>query len=67
MNQKIADYLIWIIDLTANRLFNGNITKTYKVLKKENLLNFYAAHYDTSHTLGQEYILEEIQERLNKK
>jgi hypothetical protein len=27
MNQKIADYLVWIIDLTANCLFNGNITK----------------------------------------
>jgi hypothetical protein len=63
MTQTIKDFLVYIIELCAERFFNGDKSLAYKQLKDANQLLFYEETYDTSHTLSSEYILEEIKEK----
>jgi hypothetical protein len=63
MTQTIKDFLVYIIELCAERFFNGNKSLAYKHLKNTNQISFYEETYDTSHTLSSEYILEEIKEK----
>jgi len=66
MTLTIKDFLVYIIELCAERFFNGNKSLAYKQLKDTNQLLFYEETYDTSHTLSSEYILEEIQTKFNE-
>jgi hypothetical protein len=63
MSPKVKDFLVYVIELCAERFFGGNKTLAYKQLKNTDQLSFYKETYDTSHTLSSEYILEEIKEK----
>jgi len=63
MTQTVKDFLVYIIELCAERFFNGNKSIAYKQLKNTSQILFYEETYDTSHTLSSEYILEEIREK----
>jgi hypothetical protein len=63
MTQTVKDFLVYIIELCAERFFLGNKSLAYKQLKNTNQIAFYEETYDTSHTLSSEYILEEIREK----
>jgi hypothetical protein len=63
MSPSVKDFLVYVIELCAERFFSGNKTLAYKQLKNTDLLSFYKDTYDTSHTLSSEYILEEIREK----
>jgi hypothetical protein len=63
MTQTVKDFLVYIIELCAERFFYGNKSIAYKQLKGTNQILFYKETYDTSHTLSSEYILEEIREK----
>jgi hypothetical protein len=52
--------------MSAERLFDNNKSSAYIELKKAGILNYYAETFDVSHTLGSEYLLNEIKTLLNK-
>jgi hypothetical protein len=66
MSPAVKDFLVYVIELCAERFFGGNKTVAYNNLKKTDQLSFYKETYDTSHTLSSEYILEEIKETFAK-
>ncbi len=63
MSSEVKDFLVYVIELCAERYFGENKTMAYQRLKETGLLSFYEDTYDTSHTLSSEYILEEIKEK----
>jgi hypothetical protein len=58
----IMEYLVWVVEITAAQFFGGDKTSAYRALKGCGLWEIYVEHYETTHTLGKEYLLEEIGE-----
>ena len=56
------EYLVWLVEITATELFNGNKTTAYEALKTSGLYQIYTDSYETTHTLGREYLIKEIRE-----
>jgi hypothetical protein len=67
ISTEIMGYMVWIVEITAREFFSGNKTLAYKSLKENDVWDLYVEHYDVTHTLGKEYILEEIREIFNEK
>lgn len=66
MTPTIKDFLVYVIELCAERFFGGDKAVAYNNLKHTDQLSFYKDTYDTSHTLSSGYILEEIEEKFKK-
>ena len=62
INADIMEYLVWVVEITSAEFFEKDKTRAYEALKKSGLWNIYITHYDTTHTLGKEYLLDEIRE-----
>jgi hypothetical protein len=54
------EYLVWVVEITAAQFFEGDKTSAYQALRDCGLWDIYVEHYETTHTLGKEYLLEEI-------
>lgn len=67
ISTEIMEYMVWIIEIAAHEFFNDNKTKTYKVLRDTNIWNLYIENYDVTHTLGAEYLKNEMREVLKMK
>jgi len=63
MTSDEMEYMVWVIEKVAAKFFQGDKTLAYNALKRSGIWELYTAHYETTHTLGLEYILEEIGER----
>jgi len=64
INTEIMEYLVWVIELTADEFFDGNKTLAYRTLKDQGIWDMYVQNYDVTHTLGAGYIVDEIREIL---
>lgn len=64
---EIMEYMVWIVEIVADRFFEDDKTLTYKTLKERGIWELYVEHFEVTHTLGKEYILEEIGEMLAAK
>jgi hypothetical protein len=62
MTLEIMEFIVWIIEITAREFFSNNKTLAYDTLKNSDLWDLYIDHYDTTHTLGAEFILDEMNE-----
>lgn len=62
MSMEKMEYVVWVIEIAASEFFNGDKTTAYDTIKKSRLWNLYTDHYETTHTLGKECILEEMRE-----
>ena len=62
MKLEIMEYIVWIIEIAAREFFNKDKTIAYDTIKNCDLWNLYTDDYDVTHTLGSEYILEEMRE-----
>jgi hypothetical protein len=62
MTFEIMEYVVWVVEIAAKEFFNGDKTTAYDTLKNTDLWDLYVDHYDVTHTLGAEYILEEMRE-----
>jgi len=62
MTPEVMEYVVWVIEIAAREFFNGDKTIAYNVLKNNELWDLYTDHYDVTHTLGSEYILDEMRE-----
>jgi hypothetical protein len=60
MTLEIMEYVVWVIEIAARKFFNNDKTAAYDTLKNSELWVLYVDHYDTTHTLGAEYILDEM-------
>jgi hypothetical protein len=60
MNLETMEYTVWIIEIAANEFFNGDKAIAYTSLKNSDLWALYTDHYDVTHTLGSEYIIDEM-------
>jgi hypothetical protein len=54
------EYMVWIVEITATAFFTKNKSNAYNALKKSGLWDIYVNNYETTHSLGQEYLLDEI-------
>jgi len=52
MSPAVKDFLVYIIELCAERYFSGSKTIAYNQLKDIEQLAFYKETYDTSHSLS---------------
>jgi len=66
-NKEVAEFIIWVIEITSREFFNNDKTTAYNVLKDTGILNTYTNTYDVTHTLSAEYITEEIGNILKSK
>jgi hypothetical protein len=64
MDKKTADFIVLVINIVAEKFFNGRKDISYKQLNKLGLINFYSSTFDVSHTLSSDYILSEVKEKL---
>ena len=60
MSFKIMEYMVWVVEITAEAFFSKRKGDAYNALKKSGLWDMYITHYETTHALGQEYLLDEI-------
>ena len=61
---EIMEYLVWIIELASNEYFNGNKTLTYNTLKNTGIWDLFIQNYEVTHTMGANYVMDEIREIL---
>ncbi|MCL1903165.1 MAG: DUF3791 domain-containing protein [Oscillospiraceae bacterium] len=66
MTLEIMEYVVWVIEITARKFFGGDKTTAYETLKNGRLWDLYTVHYEVTHTLGMEYLLDEIREYLDE-
>ena len=62
MSLETMEYVVWVIEIAAREFFGGDKTIAYDTLKNSALWDLYTEHYDVTHTLGREYILDEMRE-----
>ena len=64
ISTEIMEYLVWIIELASNEYFNGNKTQTYNTLKNTGIWDLFVQNYEVTHTMGANYVMDEIREIL---
>ena len=62
MSFEVMEYVVWVIEIAAREFFGGDKTTAYDTLKNSELWDLYTEHYEVTHTLGKEYLLEEMRE-----
>jgi len=62
MTLEIMEYVVWIIEIAAREFFRGDKTLAYNYLVNSDLWELYTEHYNVTHTLGSEYLLNEMRE-----
>lgn len=67
MSLETMEYMVWVIDIAAKEFFKGDKTAAYNAMKDSGIWNLYVETYDTTHTLGKEYITDEIKEYFTKR
>ena len=60
MSKKVADWIIWIIDIISDDMCDGDKTKGYLLLKQNGIIDWYTQNYETTHSLGKEYLIDEV-------
>lgn len=60
MTFDVMEYIVWVIEIAANEFFDCDKTIAYDVLKNSELWKLYTEHYDVTHTLGADCILDEM-------
>ena len=60
MSFDIMEYMVWVVEIASAEFFNKDKTAAYDALKSSGLWDIYVEHYDVTHTLGAEYLLDEM-------
>ena len=67
MTIEVMEYIVWVVEIAAEKFFGGNKTAAYNAIKTKGIWELYTDCYDTTHTLGKEYLLDEMRELLIEK
>jgi hypothetical protein len=62
MSLDVMEYMVWVVEIASAEFFSKDKTAAYDALIKSGLWDIYVEHYDVTHTLGAEYLLEEMRE-----
>ena|GEM_PF-3158124 len=62
LDRETKDFLVYIIEICAREFFGGDKSLAYSALCNYQIMDFYRDTYDTSHTLGTSYILDEMKD-----
>ncbi|MCL2020260.1 MAG: DUF3791 domain-containing protein [Oscillospiraceae bacterium] len=66
MSSEVMEFMVWLVERVARKFFDGNKRLAYNQLKATGLWEHYVRHYETSHTLNEEYLLVDIKECLER-
>ena len=66
MTLEVMEYMVWVIEITAEEFFSGDKTAAYNALKDSGVWTLYVETYDTTHSLGREYLVNEMREQFVK-
>lgn len=66
MNKEVADFMVFIVEQVANRFFASDQAAAYIAMKDSGLWDFFSDTYDTSHSLGVEYLMDDAEKWLKK-
>jgi hypothetical protein len=58
------EYLVWVVEITARKFFDNDKGAAYRALHECGIWDVYIEHYDVTHTLSAEVILDEIKDSL---
>ena len=61
MSKEVAEFMIFVVEQVANRFFAGDQSAAYLAMKKSGLWAFFSDTYETSHTLGVAYLMEDAE------
>jgi len=61
MRKEVADFMVFVVEQTANRLFAGDQVAAYAAMRDSGLWDFFVSTYDTSHTVGVDYLMEDAE------
>jgi hypothetical protein len=64
---EIMEYMVWVVEITARKFFNNDKGAAYRALHECGIWDLYVEHYDVTHTLGAEVILDEIKNSITSK
>jgi hypothetical protein len=67
MDKTTMEFMVWVVEIVAAKYFDRDKTAAYRAMNRSGLWDIYAENYDTTHTLGAEYILEEAGDILRSK
>ena len=62
MDTNIMEFMVWVVEIVSAEFFDGDKPSAYTALVDGGIWDKYIKTYDTTHTLGKEFILEEIGE-----
>lgn len=62
ISMEIMEYMVWMVEIVATEFFANDKAAAYHTLRNSELWDIYVSHYDTTHSLGKEYLLNEIKE-----
>ena len=60
MTREIMEYMVWVVEITAREFYNNDKGAAYRALRESGIWNIYIEHYDVTHSMSKEVILEEI-------
>ena len=66
-NVNIMEFMVFIVELAAENLFMNDKYAAYNALTESGLWNFYIDTYDTTHSLGEEALLDEMIARFGER
>ena len=58
----IMEFMVWVVEISAAKFFNKDKSAAYDALKNSGLWDIYVQHYDVTHSLSAEYLLDEMKE-----
>jgi len=66
MNREVAEFMVFVVEQVANRFYAGDHATAYLAMKSSGVWRFFIDTYDTSHTVGVDYLLEDVQKWFDK-
>jgi hypothetical protein len=58
----VMEYMVWVVEIASEEFFTRDKTAAYDALISSGLWDIYIENYDVTHTLGAEYLLDEMRE-----
>ena len=64
---EIMEYMVWVVELVAHELFDGDKYYSYSVLNEHGIWDLYIENYDITHSLSAKNVIREIRDVLTIK
>jgi len=58
--------MVFVVEQVAGRFFSGDQAKAYLIMRESGLWDFFSDTYDSSHTLGVDYLMQDAENWFTK-